>query len=49
VALGLRVFNALDKSYETGGYMDYDAAGAYVPQFMPAAKRNVLGEVRVEF
>jgi hypothetical protein len=29
--------------------MDYDATGALVPQFMPAATRHVLGQVRVDF
>jgi hypothetical protein len=45
----LRVLNALDTRYSTGGYMDYDSAGNLVPQFMPAATRNLLGEVRVTF
>jgi Na+/proline symporter/outer membrane receptor for Fe3+-dicitrate len=48
-ALGLRVLNALDRRYETGGYMDYDAGGNLVPHFIPAATRQVLGELRVEF
>lgn len=43
----VRVFNALDKKYETGGYFDYDDAGNYVPLFVPAATRNVLVEVRM--
>jgi len=47
--VGLRVFNALDRQYETGGYMDYDAGGSLVPHFIPAATRHVLGEIRVEF
>jgi iron complex outermembrane receptor protein len=45
----LRVLNALDTRYATGGYMDYDAVGNLVPQFVPAATRNVLGELRVTF
>ena len=45
----LRVLNALDTRYATGGYMDYDAGGNLVPQFVPAATRNVLGELRVTF
>jgi outer membrane receptor protein involved in Fe transport len=49
IELTLRVFNALDRKYATSGYMDYDAAGALVPQFMPAATRNALVEVRVGF
>ncbi len=47
--LSFRVFNLLDKEYETGGYMDYDAFGNLVPHFIPAAKRHVLGELRVEW
>lgn len=47
--LGLRVFNALDRRYETGGYMDVDANGDYVPHLTPAATRNWLAEMRVEF
>jgi outer membrane receptor protein involved in Fe transport len=47
--LTLRVNNALDREYSTGGYMDYDDAGNLVPQFIPAAKRNLLAQVRVEF
>ena len=47
VGLTLRVFNALDRRYATSGYMDYDALGALVPQYVPAATRNVLVEVRI--
>ena len=47
--LSLRVFNLLDTRYAAGGYMDYDALGNLVPQFVPAATRNVLGQVRVGF
>jgi iron complex outermembrane recepter protein len=47
--VSLRVFNALDRKYETGGYMDYDAGGELVPHFVPAATRSVLGEVRIEW
>lgn len=47
--VSLRVANALDDHYATGGYMDYDASGALVPQFIPAATRNLLGQVRVVF
>src|SRR5262249_5883942 len=47
--LGVRVFNLLDKKYSTSGYMDYDALGNLVPQFIPAATRTFWGEVRVEW
>ena len=40
---------ALDKLYETSGYMDYDAAGNLAPQFVPAATRSVLAEVRLGY
>ncbi len=46
---GVRVFNLLDRRYSTTGYMDYDALGNLVPQFIPAATRHWLGELRVEF
>jgi outer membrane receptor protein involved in Fe transport len=49
VELSVRVLNALDNHYATSGYMDYDAAGNLVPQFVPAATRAVLGQVRVDF
>lgn len=44
--LSLRVFNVTDERYETGGYFDWDLGE---PVFTPAATRNVLGQVRVEF
>jgi iron complex outermembrane receptor protein len=47
--LGVRVANVFDKRYETGGYMDYDAAGALVPFRTPAAGRNVLVQLRITF
>ncbi|MBI1798648.1 MAG: TonB-dependent receptor [Candidatus Eisenbacteria bacterium] len=47
--LSLRVVNALDTRYATSGYMDYDAAGNLVPQFVPAATRGVTGQLRVDF
>jgi len=47
--LTARVLNALDNRYATGGYMDYDAAGNLVPQFVPAAKRHLLFEARMDF
>jgi outer membrane receptor protein involved in Fe transport len=49
VALSLRVFNLLNRRYATSGYMDYDAQGNLVPQFIPAATRHWLGELRLEF
>ena len=47
--LSLRLNNAFDVRYATGGYMDYDAGGNLAPQFIPAATRNLLAQVRVEF
>jgi iron complex outermembrane receptor protein len=44
-----RVNNLLDTRYATSGYMDYDASGNLVPQFMPAATRAVTGQVRLDF
>jgi iron complex outermembrane receptor protein len=44
-----RVLNAFDRRYETGGYMDYDAGGSLVPHLIPAAARQVMGELRLEF
>lgn len=49
VELGVRVLNVLDRRYETGGYMDYDFAGNLVPHFIPAATRQIMGELRIEF
>jgi len=49
VALVVRVFNALDRKYETGGYFDYDEAGNYVAHFVPAATRNALVQLDVTF
>jgi iron complex outermembrane receptor protein len=48
-ALVLRVFNALDRRYETGGYFDYDETGNYVAHFVPAATRNAIVQLDVEF
>jgi iron complex outermembrane receptor protein len=45
----LRVLNAFDREYEAGGYMDYDTSGTLAPMFIPAAKRSVLFQVRMEF
>jgi iron complex outermembrane recepter protein len=47
--LRVRVFNVLDRDYETGGYMDFDADGGLSPRFIPAATRNALAELRVGF
>ena len=47
--ISARVTNLLDTRYATSGYMDYDAAGNYVPQFMPAATRGYSGQVRIDF
>jgi iron complex outermembrane recepter protein len=48
VELSVRVLNALDRRYESGGY-SYLYAGARYTDFIPAATRNALAEVRVEF
>ena len=50
IEAGARVFNVTNERYATGGYIDLDpATGAYVPQFIPAATRNGLLELRVTF
>jgi len=46
--LTVRVFNALDARYETGGY-SYFYAGTRYTDFIPAATRNALAQVRMEF
>lgn len=46
--LTVRVLNALDARYETGGY-SYLYAGTRYTDFIPAATRNALAQVRVEF
>jgi iron complex outermembrane receptor protein len=48
-ALVVRLFNALDKRYETGGYFDYDEAGNYVAHFVPAATRHAIAQLDVRF
>ena len=48
VELSARVFNALDRHYETGGY-SYFYAGARYTDFIPAATRNAMVSVRLEF
>ena len=45
----VRVNNVTDQRYATSGYMDFDATGALVPHFIPAATRNVLAQIRVDF
>jgi len=45
----VRGFNLGDLRYATTGYMDFDAHGALVPQLMPAATRNWLAELRVDW
>jgi iron complex outermembrane receptor protein len=49
IELSARVDNLLDTRYATSGYMDYDASGNLVPQFMPAATRGFTGQVRLDF
>ena len=48
IEFSLRVFNALDRRYETGGY-SYFFGGTRYTDFIPAATRNALAQVRVEF
>jgi iron complex outermembrane recepter protein len=48
VELSVRLFNALDRRYETGGY-SYFFGGTRYTDFIPAATRNALAQVRVEF
>jgi iron complex outermembrane receptor protein len=48
VEISLRVFNALDRRYETSGY-SYLYAGTRYTDFIPAATRNILAQVRVVF
>jgi outer membrane receptor protein involved in Fe transport len=48
VELRLRVLNALDARYETAGY-SYFWEGVRYTDFIPAATRNVLGEIRMEW
>lgn len=47
--LTVRAMNALDLEYETGGYAYPDGAGGTVVEFIPAATRTWLAELRVEF
>ena len=49
IEFSLRVFNLLDREYETGGYMDYDLDGSLSPRFIPGATRSALAQVRVEW
>ena len=46
--LSVRVNNLFDRLYETGGYSYYYQGVKYV-ELVPAATRNVLGQVRVDF
>ena len=48
-ALVLRLFNVLDRKYETGGYFDYDQNGSYVAHFVPAATRHAIAQLDVSF
>jgi len=47
--LGVRVLNAADLRYQTGGYFDYDATGNYVPHYIVAAERNAIAELKVDW
>jgi iron complex outermembrane receptor protein len=47
--LSLRVNNVGNAFYETGGYSYYDEYGNKYAEFVPAATRNWLAQVRVEF
>jgi len=47
--LSVRVFNLFDRHYATSGYMDVDAGGNLAPQFIPAATRHWLAEMRLGF
>jgi len=53
VEASLRVFNVTDVRYSTGGYMDVDPSDPtgtrYVPWLTPAATRNWLAGLRVEW
>ena len=48
VELSVRVNNVFDRLYETGGYSYYYQGVKYV-ELVPAATRNVLTQVRVDF
>jgi iron complex outermembrane receptor protein len=47
----LRVLNVMDRQYATGGWVDYDPTtpGNWVPWLTPAATRNWMASVRVEW
>ena len=45
----LQILNALDRRYETSGYLDYDATGDLVPHLVPAATRSVAAELRIRW
>ena len=48
VELSVRVFNALDRRYAAGGY-SYFFYDSRITEFIPAATRNALAQVTVEF
>jgi len=45
----LRVLNATDVRYATGGWMDYDERGNYGPLLLPAAPRNWQVALRMDW
>ncbi len=47
----LRVLNLLDREYATGGWVDYDPTtpGNWVPWLTPAAKRNWIASLRMDW
>ena len=47
VEVSARILNLLDRRYETSGYMDYDSGGNLVPHLVPAATRQIIGELRL--
>jgi len=47
--IGVRVSNVTNRRYETGGWMDYDATGSYVPFRIPAAERTVTVQLRLAY
>jgi iron complex outermembrane receptor protein len=49
IELSVRVNNVFDRLYEAGGYTYRDEYGTRYADFIPAATRNVLAQLRVEF
>jgi iron complex outermembrane receptor protein len=51
VEASLRVLNVFDREYATGGWVDYDPTtpGNWTPWLTPAATRNWIASVRVEW